>query len=225
MKKHNNIIFDLDSTLVKIEGLDWLAQKKNKLALVGQLTRDSMDGNLPLQEALTRKMKIIAPSYTDMRELGRAYCNSLVEGCAETIGALQKMGKNVYIITGNFQPAVGIVAEKLGIPQSHVFSNTLIFDKKGNYKGFNSKHPLAHNGGKVEIIQKYFRNKYGIVFVGDGATDLETKRVVDLFIGFGGVVEREIVKKNADIFIASKSISPLLSILSETVSYKTGMIK
>ncbi len=38
--------------------------------------------------------------------------------------------------------------------------------------------------------------------VGDGATDLETKGEggADVFVGFGGVVERSTVKAHADIF-------------------------
>jgi phosphoserine phosphatase len=37
--------------------------------------------------------------------------------------------------------------------------------------------------------------------VGDGVTDLETKPVVDLFIGFGGVHVRPRVKENAPVFV------------------------
>lgn len=222
MKKHNKILFDLDSTLVKIEGLDWLAKKKHRSELVSRLTKESMNGNMPLQEALTRKMKIIAPQYVDMLELGKAYCNNLVKDCAQTIQKLQGAGKEIYIITGNFQPAVGIVAEKLGILPSHIFSNTLVFDKRGNYKGFDSRHPLAHNGGKVEIIRNNFPDKEHLVFVGDGITDLETKNVVDLFIGYGGVVEREIVKKNAATYIENESLYPLISIILSKVEKKRG---
>lgn len=40
-----------------------------------------------------------------------------------------------------------------------------------------------------------------MVMVGDGATDLEARPPADLFIGFGGVAVREVVKQNADWFV------------------------
>ena len=40
-----------------------------------------------------------------------------------------------------------------------------------------------------------------VVMVGDGATDLEARPPADLFIGFGGVAVREVVKENADWFV------------------------
>ena len=39
--------------------------------------------------------------------------------------------------------------------------------------------------------------------IGDGVTDLEAKSEAELFIGFGGIVERKIVKDNSDYFIKS----------------------
>ena len=41
------------------------------------------------------------------------------------------------------------------------------------------------------------------VMIGDGSTDLETLPVVDCFIGYGGVIERPIVKEKASAFISS----------------------
>ena len=37
--------------------------------------------------------------------------------------------------------------------------------------------------------------------IGDGASDLEAKPAVDLFIGFGGVHIRPLVRDNADVFV------------------------
>jgi phosphoserine phosphatase len=37
--------------------------------------------------------------------------------------------------------------------------------------------------------------------VGDGATDMQAKPPADVFVGFGGIVERAVVKKGADIFV------------------------
>ncbi len=52
-----------------------------------------------------------------------------------------------------------------------------------------------------------------VVMIGDGISDLETKPDVDLMIGFGGVVEREKVKKGADLWL-NRTLPTLLKILS-----------
>ncbi len=59
------------------------------------------------------------------------------------------------------------------------------------------------SGGKGKVIE-FIKNKcnYKNVFmIGDGATDLETSPPADGFIGFGGNVVREFVKKNSEWFI------------------------
>lgn len=48
--------------------------------------------------------------------------------------------------------------------------------------------------------------------VGDGITDLETKHLASLFIGFGGVQVREVVQREADCFVTS--FSSLINALS-----------
>ena len=52
------------------------------------------------------------------------------------------------------------------------------------------------------ISLKAKRGHTVVAMVGDGATDLETKGEggADVFVGFGGVVERSTVKAHADIF-------------------------
>ncbi|MGV2436438.1 MAG UNVERIFIED_CONTAM: hypothetical protein LVT10_17365 [Anaerolineae bacterium] len=46
------------------------------------------------------------------------------------------------------------------------------------------------------------------LFIGDGASDLATRSVVDLFVGFGGVVARENVRKGADVWLEAQSLAP-----------------
>ncbi len=46
--------------------------------------------------------------------------------------------------------------------------------------------------------------------VGDGVSDLETRPVVDLFVGFGRYATREKVKREAAAFVTSLSSVPAL---------------
>jgi len=73
--------------------------------------------------------------------------------------------------------------------------------------GFDEVAPTSRMGGKNDIIRRY---KVGhpevlTVMIGDGSSDLETREDVDLFIGFGGFVSRENVRRGSAEFITRLS--------------------
>jgi phosphoserine phosphatase len=159
-------------------------------------------------------MKILSPSYKDFEKLGQAYCLNIVDGVDKVISHFHSHGVEVWILTGNFEPAVKMVADRLGINHNRIIANKVFFGPSGKYVGFDSDNPLAKNGGKAKMIQKIIQNKKRkIVYVGDGATDLDVKDHVSLFVGFGGVVEREIVKKNSDVYISEPNLEKIIDLL------------
>ncbi len=216
MKKimFNSVVFDVDSTLVTIEGLDFIASFKGKNKQIKKLTSLSMNGGLPMREAMKIKMEAISPNYQDIIRMGEQYIKSITKGAVETIAVLKKNGVKVWIVTGNFQPAVGMLAKYLGISKTRVITNRIFFDKNNNYDSFDIENPLSNNGGKALIVNK-FKSKMGrTVFIGDGSTDLETKDFVDLFIGFGGVVTRPAIKNKSDVYVDGPLTSVLPHILN-----------
>ena len=156
--KMYNIIFDVDSTLVTIEGLDFLAELKNKHADLAPLTAQAMNGQLSMREAMEIKMNTIRPSYSDVQKMGQAYLEHVVPGTHETIRHLQAVGHKIWILTGNFQPAVGMLADDLGIPPGQVITNEIEFDKHGEYVGINLDHPLSNNHGKAKLFNSMANN-------------------------------------------------------------------
>ena len=213
--QYDAVVFDVDSTLVTIEGLDWLATKKGNEHEVVELTKKSMEGRMDFHEAMVKKMQLLAPTLEDFIRLGNVYCDHIVPGAADVIAKLRDLGKEVWIMSGNFQPAVDILADKLGIAPDKILCNQVFFDGQGNYAGFDTENPLARNGGKAEKIRDVMEQKEkNIVFVGDSITDLDVKEHVGLFVGFGGVVQREIVKQHADYYISELNLMPLLAIVN-----------
>ena len=65
VKKIDIVIFDLDSTLVKIEGFMWLASEVTHDEL--KLFSSSLDGKVALHEALNKDLNLLAPTYMDIR--------------------------------------------------------------------------------------------------------------------------------------------------------------
>jgi len=206
-----NVIFDVDSTLVTIEGLDFLAALKNKQAKLAPLTTQAMNGQLSMREAMEIKMNTIRPTFSDVKKMGRAYLEHIVPGARDTIRQLQVAGHMVWILTGNFQPAVGMLADYLDIPPEHVITNEITFDSHGEFVAINLDHPLSNNHGKAKIIQQYGKQLQNAIMIGDGATDLNTKPVVEKFIGFGGVVFRPTIAKAAEIYIKKLDLREVLN--------------
>ena len=134
MNKIDTVIFDLDSTLVTIEGLDWLAQKKGVSPRSIEITKLSMEGKVDFKTTLIEKMNLISPSYDDIVAMGDAYCTNIVEGAQEMVTRFLEAGIDVWIITGNFNPAVEMLSKKLGI--KNVVCNKINFDSDGKYVGF-----------------------------------------------------------------------------------------
>ncbi|MEK7497814.1 MAG: HAD-IB family phosphatase [Patescibacteria group bacterium] len=210
IKHFDSVAFEVDSTLVTIEGLDFLANSKMIEGDIKRITSKAMSGNLSMIKSMVEKMKAIAPSYVDLKKMGHEYLKNITPGVKKTITLLKSKGINVWIVTGNFQPAVGMLAKYLGINKSNVITNDIFLDKNGNYLGFDTNNPLSNNGGKAIIVKKLKTKMKRVVFVGDGSTDLDTKEVVDLFIGFGGVVNRPAIEKQSEVYIKKNNMEAII---------------
>lgn len=208
--KFDSVVFDVDSTLVKIEGLDYIARNKGIDPRIQKITQDAMNGDISMERAMTIKMSAIAPSYNDFMDLGDAYVKNLTKGAFETIKLLNKNAIKVWILSGNFQPAIDVLARHLNINPERVLSNSVTFDDNLNYLEFDMNNPLGKNSGKTKILRDYKKLMGKTAFIGDGITDVEAKNEVDLFIGFGGVVKRPKVEMLADVYIDESDISAIL---------------
>lgn len=195
------VFFDVDSTLVTIEGIDILGRGNPDIV---RLTEAAMNGAIPLDEAYARRLEMIRPSRADVDALAARYRQSLVDGAAETIGELQRAGVIVHLVTAGIEQAIVPLAETLGVRNVHAVR--LTFAAGGAYHDFDRRSPLARAGGKEIVVRDVrARTKGKAAFVGDGASDLEAKPAVDFFIGFGGVRERAVVKANADVYAVKMS--------------------
>jgi phosphoserine phosphatase len=209
--KYRLIFFDVDSTLVTIEGIDVLADGNPEIA---RLTDAAMNGEVPLEQVYAARLEAIRPSRAAVEALGQRYLESLTDGAEEVIATLRNAGADVHLVTAGIEQAVVPLAAGLGIAPRAVHAVTLEFDARGGYKDFDRHSRLTRKGGKeLEVRSVLARSKGSSAFVGDGVSDLETKPMVDLFIGFGGVHSRSRVKENADIFVEAPTLRAVLPYL------------
>lgn len=209
--RYRFVFFDVDSTLVTIEGIDVLAAGNPEIV---HLTKAAMNGEIALDEVYARRLEIIRPTRADIEALAGTYTRSLVEGAAETIAALREAGVDVHLVTGGLAPAIAPLAARLGIPSRAVHAVPVQFDGAGNYADYDRRSLLTKPGGKELVVRAILaRAKGRSAFVGDGITDLETKSVVDLFIGFGGVAVRDRVKESAEVYVEEPTLRAVLPYL------------
>ena len=102
------------------------------------------------------------------------------------------------------------MAAYLGLPESHVHAVDIYFDDKGEYLGFDQSSPLARTGGKSVVVGE-LKTAASLVMIGDGKTDLEAKQAGAYVIGFGGVVDRTIVRESADFYSSEPSLHFVLN--------------
>src|SRR5258708_16344507 len=109
--------FDVDSTLVTIEGIDVLANGDPEIA---NLTEAAMNGEIPLDQVYGKRLEAIRPARDRVAELAAMYLRSMVEGASDTISALQTSGVIVHLVTAAIEQAVLPLADALNIPHRNV---------------------------------------------------------------------------------------------------------
>lgn len=197
------IIFDCDSTLSAIEGIDELARARGPEVFrqVEAMTHDAMEGRLPVESVFARRLEIIRPTRADAAAVGARYLATVEPTAQATIAGLKARGWTPVIVSGGFRPCIRPLADFLGIER--VEAVDLHFDAAGGYLGYDRDFPTTRSGGKPVIVARLraeFRPAR-IVAVGDGVSDLEMKPEVDLFAGFGGYVARAAVQAQAHCFL------------------------
>ncbi|XP_038669962.1 phosphoserine phosphatase isoform X2 [Scyliorhinus canicula] len=199
------VCFDVDSTVIKEEGIDELAKFCGVGDDVAEMTRNAMGGAVPFKKALTERLAIIRPSHKQVNKLITDHPPHLTEDIKNLVDHLQQHGVQVFLISGGFRCIVEHVAAKINVPLSNVYANKLKFYFNGDYAGFDETQPTAESGGKGRIIRllKEERGLKKVVMIGDGATDLEAYPPADAFIGFGGNIVRQQVKEKAKWFVTS----------------------
>jgi phosphoserine phosphatase len=231
------VFFDCDSTLTRVEGIDELARIKGLFEGVQRLTSAAMDGEVHLSSVYDRRLDLLRPTRAEIRAIELLYRANVVAGAQELIEALLFLGRQVFIVSGGLALAVTAFGEYLGVPREHIRAVDVVFnrlagrwwDYRLDREGINPHEhyldhdagPLTETHGKANIVRELREGYEGrALLVGDGVSDLMARPAVDLLVGFGGVVCRERVAAEADVFIECNSLAPILPISASTSDWK-----
>lgn len=198
------LFIDCDSTLSRIEGIDELGRARGEevFGRVVDLTNAAMNGEIPISEVFPRRMEMIQPDRSLCDAIAQCYIDEMVEGVQELLDEARGRGWTPVILSGGFAPLIEPLAAKLGV--SHVEAVPICFNDDGSYVDYGRDYPTTRNFGKNEVICAWKRALLPeqVVMIGDGVSDLETSPDVDLFVGFGGVVERQKVRDGCGFWLA-----------------------
>lgn len=217
LAKADAVCFDVDSTVIDEEGIDVLAETLGNGPEVAAWTMKAMGGGVKFEDALAARLNIIQPSKSDIASCLAKHPLRLTPGIADLVKALHSRGTHVYLVSGGFRLMIEPVAQILGISNDRIYANTIIFNDKGEYAGFDASEPTSADGGKPRALGD-IKTKYGyktMIMVGDGATDAQAKPPADAFIGFGGVITRDAVREKACWFI--RDFKAMTDIVADSV--------
>lgn len=208
------IVFDCDSTLSAIEGIDELARVNgpDTFREIEALTNAAMNGEVPIDDIFAKRLEIIQPNLDTCKKVGQLYIEHIEPTALATLNHLRAEGWEIVIVSGGFTQVIEPLADHLGVKR--IEAVPLKFAKDGSYAGYDASAPPTRNGGKPEII-KQLKTEFTpeqIVMVGDGISDLEAKSIADIFIGFGRYAARDKVRAESDHFVFSlDEIPPIVS--------------
>jgi D-3-phosphoglycerate dehydrogenase len=207
------LVFDFDSTLIANETLDILAEivcagrrdAEEVAAEIARITDMGMNGEIDLRESFARRFALLKPMREHIQLLAERLPTFLAHSVVAHADFLRTHAEHIYVVTGSFRESVLPTTRILGIHDSHVFGNVLLYDESDTVIGVDPHIPTSHSGGKADIIQAIRTTTPNlllpIVMVGDGISDANAKKpgvAADVFWAYTEVISRPTVVTQAD---------------------------
>ncbi|MCP2679931.1 HAD-IB family phosphatase [Maricaulaceae bacterium NA33B04] len=203
------IVFDVDSTLLSVESLDFTVQRAlrsapdgpERAAALSALTDQGMAGEIDFRTSLERRIAIAGLTRDSVEAGAQALIEYLTDGMDQMLTRLRAQGVSVFAVSGGFEDLIRPALSHLGFDANAIHANRFTFASDGGVTGFDRTRPTSRSGGKAQVVAqlKASLGASHAVMVGDGMTDFEAYAIgaADHFIGFGGVVMRAPVKAKA----------------------------
>jgi len=203
------ICFDMDSTLIKTEVIDELADRAGVGEQVRAITESAMRGEIDFSESFKQRIALLKG--LDEKVMDEIAQNlPIMEGAERLISILKKMGFKVAILSGGFS-YFGNYLKKL-FDVDYVYANELeIADGKltGNHIG-----DIVDGKRKAELLRLIAQvekiDLEQVIAVGDGANDLPMLNLAGLGIAFHAKPK---VKANAQQSISTIGLDGVLYFL------------
>ena len=203
------ICFDMDSTLIKTEVIDELADRAGVGEEVRAITEAAMRGEIDFNESFKKRVSLLKGlDESVMTEIAENL--PIMDGADRLMHILKKCGYKIAILSGGFTFFGNYLKKRFGV--DYLYANELeIIDGKltgkhiGDIVDGNRKAELLKFLAQVEKIELD-----QVIAVGDGANDLPMLNIAGLGIAFHAKPK---VKENARQSISSIGLDGVLYFL------------
>jgi phosphoserine phosphatase len=169
-KNKRMICFDMDSTLVTMEGIDEMARKMGVHREVARITDKAMRGDFDFEESLRQRVAMLKGMHLDDVMEIRNQMN-LSQGAEELLTTLKWLGFKLGIVSGGFDIFADLLKEKFNL--DFAFANRLEIEN-GTLTG-KVQGDIVTAAQKARLVNRVACDAGipldQVVAVGDGAND------------------------------------------------------
>lgn len=171
-RKKAMLLADMDSTMIRQECIDELADMAGVGAHVAAITARAMNGELDFEAALIERVALLRGLPVAVIDRVLAERITLMPGGPELLATMRANGAHAALVSGGFTAFTRAIAARLGFDEHH--ANTLLVDG-GSLTG-DVARPILGRQAKVDALARITHRLHltpaDVIAVGDGANDL-----------------------------------------------------
>ncbi|MET4158091.1 phosphoserine phosphatase SerB [Agromyces sp. PvR057] len=203
------VVLDADSTLIREEAIELLAEAAGSLPLVAEVTERAMRGELDFAASLRERVATLAGLGEDDLAFARTRMTP-TPGVQELIDGVHAAGGVVGVVSGGFHELLDPLAERLGLDFCR--ANRLEIEH-GRLTG-RVDGPIIDAEAKAVALEEWAAAASVpmayTVAVGDGANDLRMLAKAGLGVAF---CAKPVVRAQADVAITTPDLGQVLALL------------
>lgn len=182
MSNDIQFILDFDSTLIRVEMMDVMAEvaipdpaaRADVRQRIQALIDAAMAGRMDYRESLRQRLALLHFPHTRMPEVSARLQTLVTPSFLRNRAFLAEHADRTHVLTGGFRQMVEPVIRDLGLRTDQLHANTLSFDAAGVSNGCDWDNPLSREGGKIEVVRALKLDGPTVV-VGDGWSDYKIR--------------------------------------------------
>lgn len=203
------VVLDADSTLIRNEVIELLADEAGRGAEVATATEAAMRGEVDFSTSLRSRVDALAGVSVDAfaRAIARI---EPTPGVRDLIAAVHERGGVVGVVSGGFHEVLDVVAPELGVD---VWRANRLSVTDGVLTG-TVDGDIVDAAAKADTLRRWARENevpLPLTFaIGDGANDLEMMAAAGLGLAFNA---KPAVRQRADLVIGDVDLAQVIPLL------------
>lgn len=203
------VVLDADSTLIRNEVIELIADEAGRGAEVAAATEAAMRGEVDFATSLRSRVEALrgVPVSSFARVLSRI---EPTPGAQDLIAAVHERGGVAAVVSGGFHEILDTVAPSLGVD---IWRANRLAAEDGALTGV-VDGPIVDAAGKAASLTEWAA-EHGVplsrtIAIGDGANDLKMMAVAGLGLAFNA---KPAVRAQADLVVGPVDLSEVISLL------------